>query len=75
MNNQSPYDFYEIVTVNSIDPEHAEINGCEGVILGKARHDDGEWGYAVFIHDDKAAWDLPGRVLESTGEFADPDEV
>ncbi len=75
MTDQSPFDFNEKVTVRSSDPAHAAVNGCEGVILGMARNADGEWGYAVYIHDDEAAWDLPAGVLESTGDFADPGEV
>lgn len=63
------FQFYETVRVASDDPELAEIRGERGAILGMSEHDDGTFGYAVFIFRDEMCWDLAESELEATGVF------
>ncbi len=62
------FQFYEIVKV-SYKCEIPELVGLEGTVLGMAQNDQGEWGYAISIHDLDECWDLMEEELESTGRM------
>ena len=66
---KNEFDFYEIVRVNSKSSETKEINGLEGAVLGKAKNETGEWGYAVSIYRLDECWDIMHSELESTGRM------
>lgn len=58
--HEKPLDFYVEVKTKE---------GAIGVILGRAQHDDGTWGYSVLIHgDDHSCYDLHHSSLEPTGK-------
>ncbi len=63
---KNKFTFYEVVVINSQEKKHKKINAKEGVIMGMAQNDDGEWGYAVNVQDD--GWDINEKYLESTGK-------
>lgn len=61
------FDFDEIVTIVTDDPEYAEVNGERGVILGRTEDpDDAEYG--VFVYREECVWQVPEAHLAPTGE-------
>ena len=64
------FQFYEIVRVASGNATLATIHGETGAILGMAEHDDGAYGYAVFIYRDQICWSIDEEDLEATGRFS-----
>jgi hypothetical protein len=64
----SPFQFYEIVRVNSNEPTVKQINGLEGTILGFSEGKD-RVSYSVFIHKLNETWFLSGNDLISTGKM------
>ena len=68
----SKYDFYEIVRVlPTVRGEKFQwLIGKEGVVLGKAQSDSGEWVYSVFTGP--FAYTFEEDELEFTGKKDDP---
>jgi hypothetical protein len=64
---KNKFTFYEVVVISSQKNVHKKINGKEGVIMGMAKNEDGEWGYAVDVGDD--GWDINEKYLKSTGKI------
>jgi hypothetical protein len=65
---KSKFKFYEIVKVReNVFTKKNGLNGLLGVILGKAKDDNGIWFYAVNFQDKEEGWDLPEESLEGTG--------
>jgi len=63
------FEFYEVVRVSLQRPEAKEIDTFEGAVLGRARNDKGEWGYAVYVLALDETWNLDEAELASTGRF------
>ncbi len=66
---KTEYEFYEIVMVNTDDPDKIRINNLKGAILGKSQDEKGKWGYAVHIYELNECWDFMHNELKPTGEF------
>jgi hypothetical protein len=61
------FQFYEIVRINSNNPELAEIQGETGAILGRSDEENGLYSYGVFIDRDEICWCVAEEDIESTG--------
>ncbi len=66
---ESKFQFYEIVKIQSQQPNTAEIHGVEGAITGMAENDDGVWGYSVHIYSIDDTWYILEDELEPTGKM------
>ena len=64
------FGFYEKVRCVSDDPAKASIAGKLCAILGRARNDDGSWGYAIHVYSEPICYHCSETELKSTGEFA-----
>jgi hypothetical protein len=67
MSADTAFDFYEVVTISSIDPQLQDIVGNEGVVLGRAESSDGSWTYAIKVSNVKEVWMVPHDALGATG--------
>lgn len=69
------FEFYEIVEVIALDPIFSEIAGLEGVVLGMAEDDSGDWYYSVLIDQKDETWNIPGSCLETTGKYRSREDI
>ena len=69
MTANSRFEFYEVVVVDSTDPQKGSIHGERGVILGMAQNEYGGRGYAVHVFSQCVSWHVMEGELKSTGEF------
>jgi len=70
------FDFYEIVTVVSKNPDHANIHGKLGVVRGKSKNEKtGSWSYGVAIYDlEGVVFHLNESEIKSMGKKVDSSE-
>ena len=69
MANPPKFEFYEKVRIAGAVPDLAPVAGKLGAVLGRAENEDGSWGYAVHVYDERSCWDIDEEQLEPTGEF------
>lgn len=70
------FDFFQEVTIRSLYPETAHIDGCLGVVVGRTETEDGSsWYYAIYIYPDSVGWCAYEDELLATGKHVDPKNV
>jgi hypothetical protein len=76
-NMKNKFNNFERVKVISSQEALAEINNCEGYIVGMSQAEStGEWYYGVTIPaDDNQAWSIVEHELEAIGGKIDPKEI
>jgi len=72
MDGKGPkYRLYEIVIIESKDPEYSELNGLRGVIMSEDQdREDGLYSVHILSEKHVEGWILREEDLESTGKFA-----
>jgi hypothetical protein len=65
--SKSPFKFFEIVLLNKT--QDTRIFGLEGVVLGMAQGEDGQWSYAVHIYQNRTTYSCMADEMEATGRF------
>jgi len=67
------YQYYEIIKIETSDPNKLQFNGKEGAVLGIAYDDDKnfepEWGYSIHIYEEEECWRFTEYELKPTGKF------
>jgi hypothetical protein len=58
---------FEFFTIVRIINSSADIQGQEGVVLGKAQNEAGIWSYAVSLYSTNTTWSFTHNELEDTG--------
>jgi len=68
---KNKFDYYEIVKVESNDPELSKINGLEGAILGISKNDSTKQiAYSVHIFKFASSWFIFEKDLITTGKYS-----
>lgn len=73
---KNKFDFYEVVKINTVENNLKKANGKDGVVMGMAQDENGEWNYAVRIYfgsfadlEDSDGWSIDEQYLQPTGKF------
>lgn len=68
--NRSKFDFYDIVTIKSFNPQLKPYYGLEAVIRGKSQseEDPALWAYGAYIFKAKEVYCINEEDLEYTGK-------
>jgi hypothetical protein len=70
------FDFYERVRVRTSNPTTSHLNGEIGTVIGRTETEDhpDPFYYAVDIDSSTVGWCFFESELESTGEWANPED-
>jgi Immunity protein 31 len=63
------FQFYEVVRILEGQGVRPYLVGCEGVVVGRAGNEDGEWSYAIAIPSTEFTWSFDEKNLTATGKF------
>lgn len=68
------FQFYEVVRLAPTRSEQKALAGGEGVVLGMAANEAGEWSYAVSVTGTDSTRSFEEEDLESTGRIRTREE-